>query len=54
MSQENVQLVRRAYALVSRGDIPGLLDLIGPGFELHENDLAPDASVYHGSEGLRK
>jgi ketosteroid isomerase-like protein len=54
MSQENVELVRRAYDLVSRGDIAGLGAIIGPGFELHENVLAPDAAVYHGNEGLKK
>jgi ketosteroid isomerase-like protein len=54
MSQENVELVQRVYDLVSRGDIAGVLDLIGPEFELHENVLAPDAAVYHGPEGLRK
>jgi ketosteroid isomerase-like protein len=54
MSQENVALVRRMYDLVSLGDIDGLVNLIGPGFELHENVLAPDAAVYHGEEGLAK
>jgi ketosteroid isomerase-like protein len=54
MSQENEELVRRAYELVRQGDIAGLLNLIGPGFELHENVLAPEAGVYYGEEGLRK
>ena len=53
MSQENLPLVRRAYDRVSRGDIAGLADMIAPGFELHENVLAPDAAVYHGEEGLK-
>jgi ketosteroid isomerase-like protein len=52
MSQENVELVRRVYDLVSRGDIAGLVEIISPQFELHENVLAPDAAVYHGAEGL--
>jgi ketosteroid isomerase-like protein len=54
MSQENVELVRHCYDLVGRGDLAGLVDLIGPEFELHENVLAPDAAVYRGPEGLRK
>jgi len=54
MSQENVELVRRGYELVSRADLPGLLGMIGPEFELHENVLAPDAAVYHGPEGIVK
>ena len=54
MSEENVETVRRAYELVRQGDIAGLLDIIGPGFELHENVLAPEAGVYHGGEALKK
>ena len=54
MSHGNVELVRRAHDLVSRGDITGLVAIIGPDFELHENVLAPDAAVYHGAEGLKQ
>jgi ketosteroid isomerase-like protein len=52
MSRQNVELVQRAYEQVSRGKIDQ--DLIDPGFELHENVLAPDAAVYRGPEGLTK
>jgi ketosteroid isomerase-like protein len=54
MSQENVEIVRRGYELVSRADVAGLLELVDPECELHENVLAPDAAVYHGPEGVRK
>jgi ketosteroid isomerase-like protein len=54
MSEENLEVVRRCYGLVSRGDIAGLGEIMGPQFELHENVLAPDAAVYHGPEGLKK
>jgi ketosteroid isomerase-like protein len=54
MSQENVQIVRRALDLLGRGDIAALLDLAAPEFELDENVLAPDAAVYHGRDGLRR
>jgi ketosteroid isomerase-like protein len=54
MSKENVETVRRAYELLGQGDVAGLLDMIGPGFELHENVLAPEAGVYRGGEGLKK
>jgi ketosteroid isomerase-like protein len=54
MSQENLEIVRRAYDLVTRGDVAGMVEIIGPQFELHENVLAPDAAVYHGPEGLKK
>ncbi|HEY7150612.1 MAG TPA: nuclear transport factor 2 family protein [Solirubrobacterales bacterium] len=54
MSQENIDLVRRCYELLSTGETVALLELIGPEFELHENVLAPDSAVYHGPDGLRK
>jgi ketosteroid isomerase-like protein len=54
VSQENVEIVRRAYDLVTRGDIAGMVEIISPQFELRENVLAPDAAVYHGPEGLTK
>jgi ketosteroid isomerase-like protein len=54
MSQENVELIRRSFELVSRGDLAELLKLLGPDFELHENVLAPDAAVYRGPEGFGK
>jgi ketosteroid isomerase-like protein len=40
--------------LVGDADLPELLELIGPGFELHENVLAPDAAVYRGPEGFQR
>jgi len=54
MSEENVEIVRRGYEVVSRGDIDALVDVIGPGFELHENVLAPDDAVCRGPDGLAK
>jgi len=54
MSQENVEIVRRAYELVARGDIAGMVEMVSPQLELRENVLVPDAAVYHGPEGLKK
>jgi ketosteroid isomerase-like protein len=54
VSQENVEVARRAFSLVSRGDLESLSDLIGPEFEVRENVLAPDAAVYYGPDGLKK
>jgi ketosteroid isomerase-like protein len=54
VSQENLEIVRRAYELVTRGDVAGMVEIIGAHFELHENVLAPDAAVYHGPDGLKK
>jgi len=54
MTRPNVELARRVLDLAGRGDLAGLVEIIGPGFELHENVLAPDAAVYRGPEGLKK
>jgi hypothetical protein len=54
VSQENVEVACRAFSLVSRGDLESLSDLIGPGFEVRENVLAPDAAVYYGPDRLKK
>jgi ketosteroid isomerase-like protein len=54
MSQENLEVVQRGYDLINRGDIAGMVEIIGPQFELRENVLAPDAAVYHGPEGLKE
>ena len=54
MSQDDAELITRMYDLVRRGNIAGLVEIISPQFELHENVLAPDAAVYHGPEGLKK
>ena len=54
MSEGNVETVRRIHELARQGDIAGLLAVIGPGFELRENFLAPEAGVYRGEEGLKR
>ena len=54
MSQDDAELITRMYDLVRRGDIAGLVEIISPQFELHENVLAPDAAVYYGPEGLKR
>jgi ketosteroid isomerase-like protein len=54
MSQENVELVQRAYDLLNAGDIEGLLSMLSPDIELDERYLAPDAAIYRGHDGVRR
>jgi ketosteroid isomerase-like protein len=47
MSQENVEIVRRGFDAFDRGDLEGVLDLLGPEFEFHTAQLFSDTdSVY--------
>jgi uncharacterized protein len=58
MSQENVELVRRVFEAINRGDIEGAVALADPpsDFEFVPSGvLIPDlASVQRGAEGLRR
>jgi ketosteroid isomerase-like protein len=58
MSQENVEIVRRAYELFNgeafnRGEEPDLR-LFAPDVELDRSDAPLDAAVYRGHDGLRE
>jgi ketosteroid isomerase-like protein len=46
MSQENVELVRRAYEAYLRGDVAAMVDSLAPDFVLYRT--APDGATYHG------
>ncbi len=53
MSQENVEVVRRGYAELSRtGEFSW--ELVDPEVEVHDPPLTPDARAYHGHAGLRE
>jgi ketosteroid isomerase-like protein len=55
MSQENVELVRQAYAAWNRGDLEWQLDHITPDFEFRTARLFPDTEgVYRGRDGFRQ
>src|SRR5919198_2796929 len=53
-SQENVEVARRAYAAINRGDLEGWLATLDPDVELDERYIAPDAAVYRGHDGARR
>src|SRR5262245_62636227 len=54
MSEENVELVRRAYDAFNRGDFEGWLAALDPDVEWDERYIAPDAAVYRGHDGVRR
>jgi ketosteroid isomerase-like protein len=54
MSQENVELVRRAYETFNAGDLSGWLTLHSADVELHdENSDLLDKAVHRGRAGMR-
>ena len=55
MSQENVEIVRRAFEASARGDSEGVLALYDPDVEWDASRTQPGfADVYRGHEGLSR
>ena len=54
MSQENVELVRRAYDAWDRRDFEAMSDLLHPDFELDLTARVLNPDRYVGVEGLRR
>jgi ketosteroid isomerase-like protein len=55
MSEENVELVRRIYDSISRGDIDRALETSADDFEMDwSNSIGPDKGVYRGREQVRE
>jgi hypothetical protein len=57
MSNENAQLIRRAYQAYANGDLPGMLELVDPGLEWTYLDPAlehPTPQVCHGRQELEQ
>ena len=56
MSQENVEITRRAYAAFNRGDIDGMVADVAPDFEyVPPAGVIPGVTgVYRGPEGLKR
>jgi ketosteroid isomerase-like protein len=52
MSQENVEIVRRALDAYREGDFEGALGLGHP--EIVSTRVDPDGAVFHGHDGLRQ
>jgi uncharacterized protein len=55
MSQENVEIVKRAYEAYSRGDLDAVVADIAPDAEYHSTGTIPGfAGVYQGAEEYRR
>ena len=54
MSQENVEIVRRVYEAVNRGDIDTANSHVHPEIEFHTYAQSPEAGVYRGKEAVLK
>jgi uncharacterized protein len=53
MSQENVEIARRAYAAFNRHDFDAVLGAVDPDVEWHQITQFPDRAVYRGHEDMR-
>jgi ketosteroid isomerase-like protein len=54
MSQKNLELVRAAFDAYSRGDEPGLLELVAADVVITQFPEQVDVRDYHGHEGFRR
>ena len=52
MSQENVEVVRRAYESFNRGDLDAFADLFDPDATVHPVDYWPDDMIRQGREEI--
>jgi ketosteroid isomerase-like protein len=49
-----VELLRRGYEALARGDRDSVLQLLDPQIEVHDRPESPDAGVHHGHQGVRE
>ena len=54
MSQENVEVVRRAYRAWSEGDLETLIQACDPGVELHLPEGGLNVGIRRGPEAIRQ
>jgi uncharacterized protein len=54
MSEENVELIRRAYEAVARSDLDTANSYMHPEVEFHTYARSPAAGVYRGREAVRR
>ena len=53
MSQENIEVIRGAYAAFNRRDLDAVLEAVDPDIEWHQITQFPDRAVYRGHEEFR-
>jgi ketosteroid isomerase-like protein len=54
MSEENVEVVRRAYEAANRGELESADLYLHPEIEFHTYAQSPEAGVYRGREAVRR
>jgi ketosteroid isomerase-like protein len=54
MSQENVEIVRRALGYLDEGNFEALIELLDPDVEWIEDPRIPGAVTRHGTEEVRR
>ena len=54
MSEENVEIVRRAYEAWNRGDLEAALEFLDPGVELSLPPDFPEAGTHRGRSEVRR
>jgi ketosteroid isomerase-like protein len=54
MSRENVEIVRRFYDLLNRGDVDGLVELCGDDFVMDMSGRVFNPDTYTGADGIRR
>jgi ketosteroid isomerase-like protein len=54
VSEQNVELARRAIEAYNAHDLEALIALYDPEIELHSTFAAVGGAVYHGHDGVRK
>jgi ketosteroid isomerase-like protein len=54
MSQENVEILKEAFAAISQGDLEGFLSLTDPEVEFHSLIAESEGQTYRGHDGVRE
>jgi len=54
MAEANVDVLRRGYAALNRGDLSVVLELLHPEIEWHEPSPSPDAGTHRGRESFER
>jgi ketosteroid isomerase-like protein len=54
MTEENVEVVRRAHEALNGGDVEGLIALCDAAFRLDMSDRVLNPAVYEGHDGIRR
>jgi ketosteroid isomerase-like protein len=52
MSEQSVEVVKRAYAAFAEGDVPAVLGIFADDIEWHEAEGMPYGGVYRGGEAV--